>query len=548
MLSNQMVFKIILSFITIISILGAICSSTDFNENHYTNNNSKVNIVVVAFPGATSHHFMLRQLLTYVIGKNPNTYNFYVIAHTVDKPSWDSIGLQELTMLYYGDITSYLTVFETALESSRHEPIFGYNDFNKAMIFLYRQLLGETDILKQLKQIKIEIIITDISNYISNLLRSELEIKKSIYVSPICIYSLQLGSLEYNTSIIPILGTDFSEDMGFIQRVMNHIGYRITRLLFYIYAFQHVNVIKEYGYKLPLEREKHFMDDSIVLTQCTAGVHYSTPLPLNYVSLGSVLASKAQPLDPHKFKGLLDFIDKYEQVIYCSQGTIVKVFDLQQINTIFEAFPEIGFILSFKQEIIDKNGLIFSENVMHMDWIPQNDLLGIEKIKLFITHGGINSMLEGLYHAKPLIVIGITMDQVNNAGIINYRKLGRAITSSSKNHPSYIIELIRNVLNNNEYKENCIKVSKIMQEKNGLEIFDYWLKYTNILGYEHLLIKGITSYSYFEKYNIDVFFLFFICLFIFYKLMSIPVKYFFCRIFKFVKNESKATEAKVKQI
>ena len=45
-----------------------------------------------------------------------------------------------------------------------------------------------------------------------------------------------------------------------------------------------------------------------------------------------------------------------------------------------------------------------------MSWVSQNDLLGNEKIKIFITHGGLNGILESIYHTKPMIVIGTCID------------------------------------------------------------------------------------------------------------------------------------------
>ena len=53
-----------------------------------------------------------------------------------------------------------------------------------------------------------------------------------------------------------------------------------------------------------------------------------------------------------------------------------------------------------------------------MDWIPQNDLLAHEKVRLFITHGGFNSMVETVYHAKPIIIFPSIADQPNNAAVV----------------------------------------------------------------------------------------------------------------------------------
>ena len=44
-----------------------------------------------------------------------------------------------------------------------------------------------------------------------------------------------------------------------------------------------------------------------------------------------------------------------------------------------------------------------------MLWIPQNDLLADRRVKLFVSHGGLNSIVEYVYHAKPLLIIPLDL-------------------------------------------------------------------------------------------------------------------------------------------
>ena len=48
-------------------------------------------------------------------------------------------------------------------------------------------------------------------------------------------------------------------------------------------------------------------------------------------------------------------------------------------------------------------------------WVPQNDLLGQERMRAFLTHGGSNSLYEGAYHGVPLIGMAAPWgDQLDN--------------------------------------------------------------------------------------------------------------------------------------
>ena len=58
-----------------------------------------------------------------------------------------------------------------------------------------------------------------------------------------------------------------------------------------------------------------------------------------------------------------------------------------------------------------------SDNVKLLSWLPQNDILGHPKTRLFIGHAGINGLYESTYHGVPMICSPFFGDQLVNAQI-----------------------------------------------------------------------------------------------------------------------------------
>lgn len=70
--------------------------------------------------------------------------------------------------------------------------------------------------------------------------------------------------------------------------------------------------------------------------------------------------------------------------------------------------------------------LNLTANIKHVPWAPQNDVLGHPRVQAFVSHGGINSLYEAAFHAKPLVTIPLEFDQLDNANKVTCCKLSAA--------------------------------------------------------------------------------------------------------------------------
>lgn len=68
-----------------------------------------------------------------------------------------------------------------------------------------------------------------------------------------------------------------------------------------------------------------------------------------------------------------------------------------------------------------------SDLLLVRSWIPQNDLLGHPKCRMFISHGGINGVLEAAYHGVPMAGFPMYADQFLNIATAEYRGMAKYI-------------------------------------------------------------------------------------------------------------------------
>ena len=140
-----------------------------------------------------------------------------------------------------------------------------------------------------------------------------------------------------------------------------------------------------------------------------------------------------------------------------------------------------------------------------MPWIPQNDLLADPRVQMFISHGGLNSIIESVYHAKPLIIFPIYADQPSNAASAEAK--GLAIRMDFGDFSSEtLLSNIDKVLDDPTYKRNARLSSAILRDRPHTvaqrvsAMIDHVIKY----GDEHLR-TGAFELSTAQFFMFDIF-------------------------------------------
>jgi glucuronosyltransferase len=100
--------------------------------------------------------------------------------------------------------------------------------------------------------------------------------------------------------------------------------------------------------------------------------------------------------------------------IYFSMGSVLKGSKMPESHrlALLKAFSRIRQKVLWKWETETMPDL--PPNVKLVKWAPQQDILGHPKMKAFITHGGMGSTSETVYHGVPFVGIPIFGDQLAN--------------------------------------------------------------------------------------------------------------------------------------
>ncbi|WP_068781295.1 macrolide family glycosyltransferase [Paenibacillus sp. GM2] len=215
---------------------------------------------------------------------------------------------------------------------------------------------------------------------------------------------------------------------------------------------------------------------------------YCNPAPLTLVYTTREFQPEAGAFDSsYKFVGpsisarfnpdSFDYTElKQNGSIYISLGTVFNQ-AVEFYQLCFAAFKDTQhkIILSVGDRVQVSDLGNIPENLIVKNYVPQTDVL--QNVKLFITHGGMNSAHEGLYYGVPLIVLPLSADQPLIAEQVAH--IGAGITLQM---PSLTADQLReaadHVLNETSFRIAAAKMQDSLRSSGGYrqavdEIFNH---------------------------------------------------------------------------
>ena len=225
---------------------------------------------------------------------------------------------------------------------------------------------------------------------------------------------------------------------------------------------------------------------SMVLVNSHYSLGHPRPLMPNVVEVGAMHCRPARPLQD---KALREFLDSSPvPVVLFSLGSTIRSEQMpaKVRDSLVAAFRRLPYRVVWKWEGAPLANL--PPNVMTRAWLSQQDVLGHKNVRAFVTHGGLLSLQEAVYHNVPVVGLPLMSDQHLNVRQAVTLGLGRQLTVESLSEDT-VYDAISSVVEETGYQQRVEQRSRLLQdqETTPLERAVYWSEHVlRYGGAEHL--------------------------------------------------------------
>ncbi|XP_061836443.1 UDP-glucuronosyltransferase 2B19-like [Nerophis lumbriciformis] len=302
-------------------------------------------------------------------------------------------------------------------------------------------------------------------------------------------------------SYVPVQGALLTDKMTFFQRIKNMMYYFVTCFKVWYVADSNYRPFVHRYFGPDVHYMELFQAADIWLMRNDFTFEFPRPTMPNVVYMSGFQCKPPKPLP----KELEDFVQSSGQhgVIVMSLGTLVADLPEDITDGIAAAFARLPQKVVWRHQ--GKRPSTLGNNTLLLDWLPQNDLLGHPKTKVFVAHGGTNGLQEAIYHGVPLVGLPLMFDQHDNFFRMQVRGVAKVMDIATVNEGDFLAAL-KAVLYEPSYHQNMTKLSALHRDQpiKPLDRAMFWIEFVmRHKGAAHLRTESYKM-STVQYYCIDV--------------------------------------------
>ncbi|CAH0386033.1 unnamed protein product [Bemisia tabaci] len=328
-----------------------------------------------------------------------------------------------------------------------------------------------------------------------------------MYINTVGFYTQSLSVAGNPTpyAVTPFFAYPLSDSMSLVQRVHNAALHVACGMLHWIMVRWFLNgVLRTHIHPGTPSAYEISKNVSFILQNGHSSMTYPRPYLPNVAEVACIHCRPSKPLP----KNIEDFIQRGGNAgfIYVSMGSSVQTANTPiHLRKLFlSVFSRLPYQVLWKWDDAIANELL-PRNVMQSRWFPQQDLLGHEKIRGFVTHGGLLSLFETIYHGVPVVVLPVFCDHDANAEKAvrdgyGYRLELRSLTEHK------LLNAISSIVSNPRFLEQAQKRSNLLrdQAETPMDTAIFWTEYVLRHRGAYHLQSPAKDMSVIQYYSIDV--------------------------------------------
>ncbi|XP_004419185.1 PREDICTED: UDP-glucuronosyltransferase 2C1-like [Ceratotherium simum simum] len=359
------------------------------------------------------------------------------------------------------------------------------------------------ELLSRLQAAKFDICVADPLSFCGELLAELLNIPfiYSFRFSDGNVIERACAGLPTPSSYVPGSTSGLTDHMTFLQRLENWLLYAMNDVIYLYFLAPEWDEYYSTVLGKPTSLCETMGKAEMWLIRTSWDFEFPYPYLPNFEFVGGLHCKPAKPLP----KELEEFVQSSgkDGVVVFTLGSMIQNLTEEKSNMIASALAQIPQKVLWRYT--GKKPDTLGPNTRLYEWIPQNDLLGHPKTRVFITHCGTNGIYEAIYHGVPVVGLPIFGDQFDN--IARIKAKGAAVeVDLHKMMSSDLLNALKATINNPSYKENAMKLSRIHHDQpvKPLDRAVFWIEFVmRHKGAKHLrpASHNLTWYQY---HSLDV--------------------------------------------
>ncbi|XP_033226876.1 UDP-glucuronosyltransferase 2B20-like [Belonocnema kinseyi] len=307
---------------------------------------------------------------------------------------------------------------------------------------------------------------------------------------------LDAGNLD-SAAFAPNVLMHKAEICSFWDRLQNTIMIHRSKYEYYIYTGEvQTEAMRKYlSPGIPHVRE---VERNVALTFVNS-YHSLHGIRIRSPSLIDIAGIHLEHGHTEMSQDLQNWMDESKDgVVYFTLGSMVIIETLpkETLLTIYASFSKIKPVRVLMKIVNTENlppGL--PSNVIVSKWIPQIIVLKHNNTRLFMTHGGLISTQEALYHGVPLIGFPLFGDQQHNIQLFVKKNMALSLDYRSLTEKS-LDDALNAVLTNPLYRESANYESRLFRDRpmSATKTVNFWVEYVIRNGPDALKSPAVDMY------------------------------------------------------